>query len=202
MKNEDYVPTGITYTDTGDVPKDYDLYYRCKKCGGILRSVPINSGSCACGNIIIDKDYWILSVEDFSNFEVVQDQRPAKPPPKRDYGERIPSGKRMKYYYEDLVAGRGISSSEPVEADVQEICDVWYSLSRTGRPFLGIQSSTGVYVEFIIDKPESILITVPYLQKDEIFYNYSTFDECSRILERICCGDDPKNIPGLEFVKW
>ncbi len=62
---------GGAYNNTDQVPKDLNLYYHCKTCGDIIRSVPEDNIGCACGNIFIDKDCWRLVVEDFAAFEVV-----------------------------------------------------------------------------------------------------------------------------------
>jgi hypothetical protein len=63
---------GKGYKDTGEVPKDRDLYYRCTDCGDTIPSVPKDSIGCKCGNVFIDKDYWRLVVVDFGKFEILR----------------------------------------------------------------------------------------------------------------------------------
>ncbi len=68
----EYQVIGSNYKDAPEVPKDYDLYYRCTECGGIIPSLPKDNIGCTCGNVFIDKDYWRLCVEDYKKMEVVR----------------------------------------------------------------------------------------------------------------------------------
>ena len=60
------------YTNTSDVPKDKNIFYRCIACGKDIPSIPTGNIGCDCGNVFIDKDCWRLVVADFSKFEVVK----------------------------------------------------------------------------------------------------------------------------------
>ncbi len=67
MRKAHYEVLQIEVTNTKDAPRDKDLFYGCKKCGGIVASVPKDNVSCHCGNISIDKDMnrlWIGKYED------------------------------------------------------------------------------------------------------------------------------------------
>ncbi len=72
MKNWDYEIIVADVHDTSEVPKDKDIYYRCKSCGGIIPSLPKDNVGCQCGNVFIDIDYWRLAVDDYSLFEVIK----------------------------------------------------------------------------------------------------------------------------------
>ena len=66
---------GGNYTDTSEVPKDEDIYYRCLECGEIIPSVPKDNIGCRCGNIFIDEDCWRLVVTDIRKLEVLVKRR-------------------------------------------------------------------------------------------------------------------------------
>lgn len=66
------------FKDTGEVPKDRDLFYRCRRCGGIIPSPPKDNVGCECGNVFIDIDTWRLAIMDFSIFEVVRKRKMRK----------------------------------------------------------------------------------------------------------------------------
>ena len=72
MIEHDYELIGDNYNDTSNVPKDDDIYYRCKDCRDVIPSVPDDNIGCSCGNVFIDKDYWRLVVANMKNFEVVR----------------------------------------------------------------------------------------------------------------------------------
>ena len=55
--------------DTSEAPKGSDIYYRCKRCGGLVPSQPTDNVGCPCGNIFIDIDYFRLAVEDYAQFQ-------------------------------------------------------------------------------------------------------------------------------------
>ena len=61
------------FTDTREIPKGEKLFYRCTKCGGVIPSCPDESTGCVCRSIVIDKDMMRLCVEDYSQFEVVEE---------------------------------------------------------------------------------------------------------------------------------
>lgn len=63
---------GSEYKDTSEVPRDTNIFYRCKKCDSVIPSVPKSNLGCTCGNVFIDRDYMRLAVDDFSNFEVLR----------------------------------------------------------------------------------------------------------------------------------
>lgn len=60
------------YTEKDRVERGTDLYYLCGKCGEAIPSIPKNNGGCQCGNVFIDKDYFRLVVEDYSNLMMVR----------------------------------------------------------------------------------------------------------------------------------
>jgi len=43
--------------DTSEAPKDKDLFYRCKKCGVMIPSIPKDNVGCECENVFIDIDF-------------------------------------------------------------------------------------------------------------------------------------------------
>ena len=54
------------------VPKDDDIYYRCKSCGVSIPSLPHSFVRCGCANIVIDLDAFRMRIDDFTNFETVR----------------------------------------------------------------------------------------------------------------------------------
>jgi hypothetical protein len=72
MTNHEYTLVGNEYHDTDEVPRDYDIFYRCTNCGKIIPSVPDDNIGCDCENVFIDKDYGRLIVRDFNKFEVLR----------------------------------------------------------------------------------------------------------------------------------
>ncbi|MCA9243006.1 MAG: hypothetical protein KDA32_03555 [Phycisphaerales bacterium] len=72
MTKPDYELVGDNYANTSLVPKDRDLVYRCKLCGGTIPSLPARSIGCGCGNVAIDKDCWRLYIGDYGSFEVLR----------------------------------------------------------------------------------------------------------------------------------
>ena len=72
MTDNEYELIGSNYGNSGEVPKDRDLFYRCTDCGGVIPSVPKDSAGCSCGNVFIDRDYWRLVVADMKKFEVLR----------------------------------------------------------------------------------------------------------------------------------
>lgn len=75
MIDDKYVVISSNFKSTADVPKDNDLFYRCKDCEKVIPSVPNNNIGCNCGNVFIDKDYWRLVVSDIAKLEVVKKRR-------------------------------------------------------------------------------------------------------------------------------
>jgi hypothetical protein len=72
--DEEVIAVGLR--DTSDAPKGRDVYYRCRKCGTLIPSVPKDNVGCDCGNIFIDVDYFRLAVRELGQFEAVR--RPRK----------------------------------------------------------------------------------------------------------------------------
>ena len=70
MIEHDYELVGDEYDDTANVPKDDDIWYRCKDRGKTIPSVPDDNTGCDCGNVFIDKDCWRLVVTDLQKLEV------------------------------------------------------------------------------------------------------------------------------------
>lgn len=72
MIENEYELIGNGYMDAAGVPKDDDIFYRCKACGTMIPSVPDDNIGCECGNVFIDKDYWRLIVANMKQLEVVR----------------------------------------------------------------------------------------------------------------------------------
>ena len=72
MKNDTYNLIGSDFKNISEVPKDDDIFYRCKKCNSIIPSVPADNIGCDCGNVFIDRDSWRLIVVDISKLEVLK----------------------------------------------------------------------------------------------------------------------------------
>jgi rRNA maturation endonuclease Nob1 len=68
----EYDVVAASFQNTGDIPKDDDLFYRCTGCGAVIPSAPEGNMGYTCGNVFIDKDCWQLIVADLSRFEVVK----------------------------------------------------------------------------------------------------------------------------------
>lgn len=47
----------------GGYPRGKGLYYRCRKCGDAIASVPADNMGCSCDNLFIDVDYHRLAAE-------------------------------------------------------------------------------------------------------------------------------------------
>jgi hypothetical protein len=60
------------YTEKDKVERGADLFYLCGKCDEAIPSIPKDNVGCQCGNVFVDKDYFRLVVEDYSNFRVVR----------------------------------------------------------------------------------------------------------------------------------
>ena len=67
-----YETVSKNFTNTRQVPKGDDLYYRCTNCSVVIPSIPDNNIACKCGNVYIDIDYFRLSIKDYTKFEVVK----------------------------------------------------------------------------------------------------------------------------------
>jgi hypothetical protein len=67
-----YLPNGKTYSDTDQVPHGFRLFYRCRKCDGVIPSAPRRNIGCTCGMVFIDFDCHRLFVESFADLEVVR----------------------------------------------------------------------------------------------------------------------------------
>jgi hypothetical protein len=72
MKFSDYKLVRSDCTEQDRVDRAADSFYLCEKCGDTIPSMPTQNQGCKCGNIIIDKDYFRLVVEDFSQFKLVR----------------------------------------------------------------------------------------------------------------------------------
>jgi hypothetical protein len=69
-----------TFTDTAQVPRGTDLFYRCLGCDGTIPAQPRESVGCSCGNVFIDVDYHRLVVREFERFAVLKATKsPTKP---------------------------------------------------------------------------------------------------------------------------
>lgn len=54
------------------IDRGKDIYYKCTRCQSIIPSVPADSISCPCGNIVIDKDLLRLYIENYSEFIILR----------------------------------------------------------------------------------------------------------------------------------
>ena len=72
MKELRYEIIPMKITDTSQVPKGKDIYYKCEICGCILPSLPKDNIGCRCGNIFIDIDVFRLAVKDYSKMQVLR----------------------------------------------------------------------------------------------------------------------------------
>jgi hypothetical protein len=72
MRLKNFFVVRDDYSEKDRVDRGADLFYFCEKCGEAIPSIPKDNGGCQCGNIYIDKDYFRLVVEDYSNFKVIR----------------------------------------------------------------------------------------------------------------------------------
>jgi hypothetical protein len=72
MKKVQYEILETVVSDTGDVPRAKTIFYGCKKCGGVVPSIPGDNVSCECGNIGIDKDVNRLWIGDYESFVLLR----------------------------------------------------------------------------------------------------------------------------------
>jgi len=72
MKKVKYEVLQVEITNTKDVPRDKTIFYGCKKCGGIVSSVPKDNVCCECGNICIDKDMNRLWIGEYENLIILK----------------------------------------------------------------------------------------------------------------------------------
>lgn len=73
MKTKELIIIGRDYTDTSQVPKDKNIFYRCTNCAEIIPSLPKDKiANCKCGNLHIDLFYWRLHVKDLHKLEVLE----------------------------------------------------------------------------------------------------------------------------------
>jgi hypothetical protein len=60
MKRADFersfVVDAMSFDAASGYPQGDDLYYQCSLCGDIVRSQPIESAECSCGNLVVDSD--------------------------------------------------------------------------------------------------------------------------------------------------
>ena len=72
MNHKNYEVIAANITDSNQAPKGKYLFYRCKRCGEVLPSLPKDNVRCDCGNVCIDIDYLRLLINDYSLFEAVR----------------------------------------------------------------------------------------------------------------------------------
>ena len=72
MKLKDYTIVRGDLTEKDSVARGPDLYYLCSKCGDAIPSIPRESSGCKCGNVFIDKEYFRLDVENYTQFKLVR----------------------------------------------------------------------------------------------------------------------------------
>ena len=72
---ETIIASAGTYTNTGQVPKGADIWYRCLGCGRETHCNPSDSFNCQCKNIILDIDYMRLAIKDFQKLEVFRREK-------------------------------------------------------------------------------------------------------------------------------
>ncbi len=109
----------------------------------------------------------------------------------------------MKIYYYDVVLKEGVDSNDPAEtSDIDDVLLTWNSISRESGSFFGIVIGEEDVVQFYWDNPEMVAIDLPDVSRRGSMTKESTFEECSKIVKRICADGSPGEIPGLEFVEW
>lgn len=72
MKDKDYEIVASNFSNTAEIPKDEDIFYRCNECNTVIPSVPDDNIGCECGNIFIDKDAWRLVVVNLKTIDAVK----------------------------------------------------------------------------------------------------------------------------------
>lgn len=72
MTNGELDSVSGNYSNTTDVVKGHDIFYRCLECQIVISSTSIDNIGCACGNVFIDKDSWRLIVANFNKLEVLR----------------------------------------------------------------------------------------------------------------------------------
>lgn len=72
MNTVKYEVLQVRITDTKDIPRAKAVFYGCKKCGGMVSSIPKDNACCECGNICIDKDMNRLWIGDYEYFVLLK----------------------------------------------------------------------------------------------------------------------------------
>jgi hypothetical protein len=67
-KRRDYL--NVRFTQLGDLYRAADRSYECRICGGAVPTMPTETVSCDCGNILIDVDACRVSIRDFDQTRV------------------------------------------------------------------------------------------------------------------------------------
>lgn len=72
MKECEFIELNNGITNTSEAKIGKKIYYKCKKCGGIIPSRPDSSIGCQCGNIEIDKEMHRLWVGEYDKILILQ----------------------------------------------------------------------------------------------------------------------------------
>lgn len=108
----------------------------------------------------------------------------------------------MKCYLNDAALGFSIPSSEPVEMECAEVLDEWDNLSRARSSFLGLAPPGFPAIQFYWDDDSSVCVDIPFPEQAGSLTKQATFEECAAIIEAILRGEDPREVPGLQFAPW
>ncbi len=55
-------------SDSSQAMKGRDIYYKCEACDGTDHSQPMDNIGCNCGNVLVDIDYFRLSIKDYDTW--------------------------------------------------------------------------------------------------------------------------------------
>jgi hypothetical protein len=72
MEETNYTEILDGINDTSEAPIDRNVFYKCKKCGGIIPSIPKTSIGCHCGNIEIDKEMHRLWIGEYDKIVILK----------------------------------------------------------------------------------------------------------------------------------
>lgn len=75
MKPASFKSIGSHFSNTAEVPRGKEYFYRCLACGEVIPSEPRDNVGCSCGSIFIDRDCWRLIADDLAVLEVLQKVR-------------------------------------------------------------------------------------------------------------------------------
>ncbi len=189
---------GSGYKSPPQVPKDYDLFYRCKRCDGIIPSMPFDTVGCGCGYIKIFYRDWRaeLFVWKFELFEVLLEERTDN--------NVFPEGTTtFKYSFRDSVTRRGVSKHRPLEGDFDEIVSFWNSLGRVKENYIRVKFENGKVLKLFWSRAERLHIMILCPEEKHTLKKLASFEDGTAVLiHMLRSGGDPTSIPDLERYPW